>query len=494
DYLWPVLIYKQESLDNEALLALRANRDTVSKTDSTGDLLVRVKYVYDKKPLVEQKRLEKPRFLVPWVLQAFGHYLQHPARFLNILRSPLCDTMVSYARTRYGAKHFTITWGATVVLGGFGFIWHELLTDFGNQITSTFGNFAHNIPCYDLSLIMDIKDRSSDTLARLFFPTSDDYKSGRLKSKPYTLPYSFVTGDPEFPALDPPYGKFSTRRPEFLTCLDRDSYVEAYKILLSSKSTQFDSWKYWGFLASTVMPVTAAILKHILVWYDQTWVFPEKAQDIRKGFRWDKEFERTVLRGNHLIEGGKRGYKDDTNLLQLAQEMIRKIWDRVDSDPIWKDNLVRKEVMENPILAIGSNGANFEAYAERFLYTHWADLLRECLKVSGPALSGQMAKYNNPDILSDSFQSPNTFGYLAARINWKDNLDVRQFPVLKESRTREIFTNEVSVLAAMVCYRQIKSAMVRTLVAGFPNLKTRRGRKAAKDQGLVENYVSKKSN
>ncbi|KAB8226807.1 uncharacterized protein BDW43DRAFT_295714, partial [Aspergillus alliaceus] len=418
DYLWPVLIYKQESLDNEALLTLHANRDTVSKTDSTGDLLVQIKYIYNKKPLVEQKHLEKPRFLVPWVLQAFGHYLQYPARFLNILRSPLCNTMVSYTRTRYSAKHFTITWDTTV-------IWHELLTDFGNQIMSTFGNFAHNIPCYDLSLIIDIKDRFSDTLARLFFLTSNNYKSGHLKLKPYTLPYSFVTGDPEFPALDLPYSKF-------LTCR-----------------------------SDTVMPVTAAILKHILVWYNQTWIFPEKAQDIHKGFCWNKEFKRTVLRGNHLIKDSKYGYKNDTNLLQFTQEMIRKIWDRVNSDPIWKDNLVRKEVMENPILTIGSNGTNFEAYTEYFLYIYWADLLRECLKVSGPALSGQIVKYNNPDIL---------------------------FPVLKESWTREIFINKVSILIVIVYYWQIKSAIVRTLVAGFLNLKTRRGRKAAKDQGL-DKYI-----
>jgi hypothetical protein len=45
-----------------------------------------------------------------------------------------------------------------------------------------------------------------------------------------------------------------------------------------------------------------------------------------------------------LVEGGKRGFDENADDLEVARSLIWKIWDAVDSDEIWKDAVVHKEV------------------------------------------------------------------------------------------------------------------------------------------------------
>ena len=53
-------VYICEYLDRDALFALRANREEISKMDSNGDLLVWIVDLLCSKPLSEQAELNKP--------------------------------------------------------------------------------------------------------------------------------------------------------------------------------------------------------------------------------------------------------------------------------------------------------------------------------------------------------------------------------------------------------------------------------------------------
>ncbi|CBF79124.1 predicted protein [Aspergillus nidulans FGSC A4] len=57
DYLWPVSLYLHDKLDAESLTALRANHDKVSKSDTNGDLLVRVLYLLEQKSMADRATL-----------------------------------------------------------------------------------------------------------------------------------------------------------------------------------------------------------------------------------------------------------------------------------------------------------------------------------------------------------------------------------------------------------------------------------------------------
>ncbi|KAL4755771.1 uncharacterized protein BDW70DRAFT_165134 [Aspergillus foveolatus] len=123
DYLWPVSLYLRDKLDAESLTALRANRDKVSKSDANGDLLVRVLYLLEQKSMADRATLLKgQKKMKVWLVQAHGASSSNTARLLNILRSDLCAGIAQYCRTRYGASHFTVTWGSNVVLGSLDFV------------------------------------------------------------------------------------------------------------------------------------------------------------------------------------------------------------------------------------------------------------------------------------------------------------------------------------------------------------------------------------
>ena len=117
-------MFVREFLERDSLFALRANRESISKVDSNGDLLVRIESLLQEKPLPVQGDLMKPRNFRQWLIQAFGVAPDYIARILQIIRAnrPLRDAMIDYCKTSYGAANFKITWAAKVVLSGLDFV------------------------------------------------------------------------------------------------------------------------------------------------------------------------------------------------------------------------------------------------------------------------------------------------------------------------------------------------------------------------------------
>ncbi|KAL2801604.1 hypothetical protein BJX63DRAFT_438650 [Aspergillus granulosus] len=485
DYLWPVNLYLRDSLDFESLIALRANRDNVSKQDANGDLLVRAARLLDSKSLQQRTDLLKPRNMKVWLQQVHGYFISNPARLLNILRSGLRDDITAYCKTRYGAQHFTITWGAAIILGCIDFIWAELLSNFVAHSKAVFGKNFSVIPSTDYERIMGLGALDEDNLRLLFFPSAADFESGNLKSRSHQLPEAFVTAtNAKWPALKLYTFKkrhYNTRRPGFLVALTDEDYIMAFSTLLQTR-TSFDSWKRWGVLAANHMLTVQGILCHVMVWFDEDWVFPEKASEERKIFHWDVAIRDTMLRDSTLEAGGERGFNKDADDLHIARSFIWKIWNLVEADEIWQDDMVKKEVLDGTKRAIGKSAtrAEFNDYKERFNYGHWSTVLSEATKIAGPALYGSMAAFNDRSKWGDASRLSNAFGHLATKLNWKENHDIKGHRLLRLLDTKQIFVEEFGITGAIVLYRRLKIAMVLTLKHGFPNTKTKSGRKAAK--------------
>ena len=106
------------------MFALRANRDSVSKEDSNGDLFIRIVTLLLSKPLPEQARLTKPQKMQTWLIQAFGCTKDHVGRLLQVIRSRsnMRDAIMRYCQTHYGAAHFHLTWASHVILSSLDFV------------------------------------------------------------------------------------------------------------------------------------------------------------------------------------------------------------------------------------------------------------------------------------------------------------------------------------------------------------------------------------
>ena len=77
---------------------------------------------------------------------------------------------------------------------------------------------------------------------------------------------------------------------------------------------------------SNVSFVVTGMLKHILIWYDATWEFLQKADDHQKTFNWVVELKVVVLEHSKLAGDSTHGYKDGADLLKIAKGIIREIW------------------------------------------------------------------------------------------------------------------------------------------------------------------------
>ncbi|KAL4734533.1 hypothetical protein BDV11DRAFT_174697 [Aspergillus similis] len=87
-----------------------------------------------------------------------------------------------------------------------------------------------------------------------------------------------------------------------------------------------------------------------------------------------------------------------------------------------------------------------------------------------------MAAYNNRAEGGGRGKAWNSFGHLATRVNWKENRDVKSHRLLHTPDTKDVFTEEFSIMGAIVMYRRLKAAMVLTLKRGFPNPRSKGGR------------------
>ena len=67
------------------------------------------------------------------------------------------------------------------------------------------------------------------------------------------------------------------------------------------------------------------MLKHILIWYDATWEFLQKADDCWKIFDWVVELKMVVLEYSELAGDDTCGYKNGADLLKIAKGIIREI-------------------------------------------------------------------------------------------------------------------------------------------------------------------------
>lgn len=118
-------MYIQEHLDREALFALRANHEDVSKADSNGDLLICILTILKSKPLPDQTSLLKASWTKQWLTQAFGcGDDQFIGRLFQVVRARpgLQNLILEYCRTQYGAVHFRLTWALNVVLSALDFM------------------------------------------------------------------------------------------------------------------------------------------------------------------------------------------------------------------------------------------------------------------------------------------------------------------------------------------------------------------------------------
>ena len=204
----------------------------------------------------------------------------------------------------------------------------------------------HEIPSKDWDTIITLlQSHTAKDLSLLFFPTMDAFSDGSLNKKFLQLPPSMTSN--MLPVLETFKFKtdtFTTRRPEFLECLDDTDYCQVFKTISDNPAIKLPSWREFSRLQTEVSSITTQILHHIMMWYDQTWEFPKKADDRRKNFQWSLEFEQVVLRKSALIDGGARGYSGDADLESVAHTTTHKIWDIVEKNMTWKQKNVIAEV------------------------------------------------------------------------------------------------------------------------------------------------------
>lgn len=70
----------------------------------------------------------------------------------------------------------------------------------------------------------------------------------------------------------------------------------------------------------------------VLTWYQNEWMFPEKADDRRKMFQWVYKFASVVLAESLHLDNGHCGFDHGT-----SKSAISQIWHYVEGNAVWSD-------------------------------------------------------------------------------------------------------------------------------------------------------------
>lgn len=211
-----------------------------------------------------------------------------------------------------------------------------------------FGPKMFSIPAKDWNAIMQVPATDKEkNLRLLFFPTSRDVRSGHFISKPLQL-LSHTNTTAPLPEMKPfrfAGRNFSTRCPSFLSILDDDEYCKVFQLLVDHPEISIPSWKSWNILDAHVSRTTIQLLKHVLLWYDPNWTFPERADTRRKRFEWSNEILKVVVEPSKLSNDGEQEVHSlDTDDLELSESLIREVWNYVETNGVWKERKVQHEV------------------------------------------------------------------------------------------------------------------------------------------------------
>ena len=205
-----------------------------------------------------------------------------------------------------------------------------------------------SIPARDWDAIMQVPtaDNKEKTLRLLFFPTSRDVRNGHLSSKPLQLSHTNTTAPlPEMKPFHSGGKNFNTRRPGFLSILDDDEYCKVFQFLVDHPEISIPSWKSWNILDAYVSKTTIQLLKHVLLWCDPNWTFPERAGLRRRNFEWSQEVLKVVVGPSKLSNDGEQDvHIRNTDDLKLSETLIREVWSHVETNSVWKERHVQLEV------------------------------------------------------------------------------------------------------------------------------------------------------
>ena len=78
-------MFVQEFLEQDSLFALHVNRESISKVDFNGDLLMQIESLLQEKPLSVQEDLMKPQNFHQWLIQAFEMAPDYITHILQII-------------------------------------------------------------------------------------------------------------------------------------------------------------------------------------------------------------------------------------------------------------------------------------------------------------------------------------------------------------------------------------------------------------------------
>ena len=202
-----------------------------------------------------------------------------------------------------------------------------------------------NIPAKDWNAIMQVPATDKEQSMRLlFFPTSRDLSS----TKAFQLSHvntNITTPLPEMKPFRFADRNFSTRRPGFLSILDDDEYCKAFQFLVGHPEISIPSWKSWNILNAYISRTTIQLLKHVLLWYDPNWTFPERADRRKRSFEWSQDVLKVVVEPSKLSNDGEQDvHSRNTDDLKLSETLIREVWSHVETNSVWKERHVQLEV------------------------------------------------------------------------------------------------------------------------------------------------------
>ncbi|KAF9893210.1 hypothetical protein FE257_011633 [Aspergillus nanangensis] len=423
DYRWSVELYQRDYLKPAELFALRANRGSSNKDDQNGYIVKRLCTLLEKETPAEYQRLLKPKHFNSWISAIFGINLKFSGRILNIVRDGyLKDDLLTYCSTSYGAERMTFTWASDIIKDSLQEVWHSILAEWNEKTEKIFGVHKSFVEIHDWDLLMKIPTPySSEILTLVFFPTSANLKNGDLDQpdflKPHDTNQSFSQMDKDFVFQEIAY---TTRRPHFLDNLDDREYCEIFTNLCRDSSP---SWLYFidfTSLHTGVAQITQNVLFHIVIWYDETFKFPQKAGMERKTFQWVNIINQILFKKSTILRGKKRGHEKGTDTALLAENIVFDIWKEVQDNLIWKDSALRDFLAKRPIATQAMIDKKLFADYDRTLQCrHWKRILNLVVSKTGPCFHNQMEKYNDPVNLME--QAWNEFGSTATAAIWKSN-------------------------------------------------------------------------
>jgi hypothetical protein len=139
--------------------------------------------------------------------------------------------------------------------------------------------------------------------------------------------------------------------PNFFSSLSDVEYHELFSNLWNHPELKCPSWQSWTVINKELAEPTAKILKHMTFWFDPEWRYPEAAQKTLQTFTWTEEVKIVILEKSTLAPDGMRGYAPDADTTEVANLLIREVWEQVRVEPLWRDAELTKQVSKKSNLS-----------------------------------------------------------------------------------------------------------------------------------------------